>query len=168
MTTDQITRHLNRWQKVMQVMDEKMSALCALTGGTDGPLPRAIGELQEKYTRLLTEHLGWDSDALQDWWLYHEFGASPMQAGFKGEGMREIRDNADLARFIHEDKARSSGMAECEKQPDVTQLAEALTELCDEIDKHEIHAAISKTSISWFKRKARAVLAAHRKPGGAV
>lgn len=38
-------------------------------------------------------------------------------------------------------------------------LREALTELCDEIDKHEIHAAISKTSISWFKRKARAALA---------
>ena len=38
-------------------------------------------------------------------------------------------------------------------------LREALTELCDEIDKHEIHAAISKTSISWFKRKARSALA---------
>lgn len=38
-------------------------------------------------------------------------------------------------------------------------LRGALTELCDEIDKHEIHAAISKTSISWFKRKARAALA---------
>ena len=37
-------------------------------------------------------------------------------------------------------------------------LREALTELCDEIDKHEIHAAISQTSISWFKRKARAAL----------
>lgn len=38
-------------------------------------------------------------------------------------------------------------------------LREALTELCDEIDKHEIHATISQTSISWFKRKARAALA---------
>ena len=160
MTTDQITHHLNRWQKVMQAMDARMSALFALTGDTDGPLPRAIGELQENYTRLLTEHLGWDSDALQDWWLDHEFGAIPMQAGFKGEGMREIRDNADLAWFIHEDKARSS-MTEYGKHPDVTRLVEALTELCDEIDKHEIHAVISKTSISWFKRKARSVLAAH-------
>lgn len=38
-------------------------------------------------------------------------------------------------------------------------LREALTEICDEIDKHEVHAAISKTSILWFKRKARAALA---------
>lgn len=52
-------------------------------------------------------------------------------------------------------------VAERKPAPDVTQLVEALTKLCDEIDKHEIHAAISKTSISWFKRKARAVLAAH-------
>lgn len=50
--------------------------------------------------------------------------------------------------------------------PDVQGLVEALTELCDEIDKHEIHAAISKTSILWFKRKARKALAAHRKQGG--
>ena len=49
--------------------------------------------------------------------------------------------------------------------PDVSALVEALTELCDEIDKHEIHAAISKTSISWFKRKARKALADHRKGG---
>lgn len=48
-----------------------------------------------------------------------------------------------------------------EQKPDVTQLVEVLTELCDEIDKHEIHAVISRTSISWFKRKARAALAAH-------
>src|SRR5690606_12827693 len=36
--------------------------------------------------------------------------------------------------------------------PDVEALVEALTELCDEIDKHEIHSAISETSILWFKR----------------
>lgn len=42
---------------------------------------------------------------------------------------------------------------------EIERLRAALTELCDEIDKHEIHAAISKTSISWFKRKARAALA---------
>lgn len=47
--------------------------------------------------------------------------------------------------------------------PDVSELVEALTELCDEIDKHEIHSVISKTSISWFKRKARKVLVAHYK-----
>jgi hypothetical protein len=46
--------------------------------------------------------------------------------------------------------------AKCER------LVEALTELCDEIDKHEIHVAISKTSISWFKRKAREALAAQQ------
>ena len=42
----------------------------------------------------------------------------------------------------------------------VAKLIEALTELCDEIDRHEIHTAISETNISWFKRKAREVLAA--------
>lgn len=45
-------------------------------------------------------------------------------------------------------------------EPGVAVLVEALTELCDEIDKHHIHAAISETSISWFKRKARKALAA--------
>lgn len=49
--------------------------------------------------------------------------------------------------------------------PDVAALVEALTELCDEIDNHEIHTAISKTSILWFKRKARAALDAHRSRG---
>lgn len=39
-------------------------------------------------------------------------------------------------------------------------MIEALTELCDEIDRHEIHTAISETSISWFKRRAREALAA--------
>lgn len=107
MTHDQITHQLNRWQHVMQAVDEKMSALYALTGYTDGPLSHAIGELQEEYTRLLAEHLDWDSDALQDWWLEHEFGANPMRAGFEGEDMREISGNADLARFIHDDKART-------------------------------------------------------------
>lgn len=125
MTHDQITHHLDRWQRVMRDMDEKMSALYALTGYTDGPLSHAIGELQEEYTRLLAEHLDWDSDALQDWWLEHEFGANPMQAGFEGEGMREIRDSADLARFIHDDKARSSGMTEC------AQLRAAIRRLCN-------------------------------------
>lgn len=125
MTHDQITHHLNRWQRVMRDMDEKMSALYALTGYTDGPLSHAIGELQEEYTRLLAEHLDWDSDALQDWWLEHEFGANPMRAGFEGEGMREIRDNADLAGFIHDDKARSSGMTEFD------QLRAAIRRLCN-------------------------------------
>lgn len=46
------------------------------------------------------------------------------------------------------------------------ELLEALTELCDEIDRHEIHDAISKTSISWFKRKARKALANYHKRGG--
>ncbi len=46
---------------------------------------------------------------------------------------------------------------------EIARTREALTELCDEIDKHEIHAAISKTSISWFKRKARATLAQEQK-----
>lgn len=112
MTTDQITQHLNRWQKVMQAMDERMVALYALTGYTDGPLSHAIGEIQEEYTRLLSEHLEWDYGTLQDWWLEHEFGANPMQAGFNGECMREISENAELAGFIHDDKARSSVMTE--------------------------------------------------------
>lgn len=45
----------------------------------------------------------------------------------------------------------------------VPELVEALTELCAEIDKHEIHTAISNTSISWFKRKAHTTLDAYRK-----
>lgn len=49
--------------------------------------------------------------------------------------------------------------------PDVKALVGALTELCDEIDNHDIHSAISKTNILWFKRKARAALAPYRKGG---
>lgn len=49
--------------------------------------------------------------------------------------------------------------------PDVAALVEALTELCDEIDNHEIHTAISKTSILGFKRKARKTLSTYRKQG---
>lgn len=53
--------------------------------------------------------------------------------------------------------------AEQQPAPDSDALLEAMAELCDEIDKHEIHATISETSILWFKRKARNALAAHRK-----
>jgi|SRR5690554_86013 len=125
MTHDQIAHHLNRWQRVMQAMDEKMSSFYALTGYADGPLSHAICELQEEYTRLLAEHLDWDCDTLQDWWLEHGFGANPLQAGFKGDDMREISGNAELAKFIHDDKARSGGMTECDL------LRAAIRRLCN-------------------------------------
>lgn len=49
--------------------------------------------------------------------------------------------------------------------PDVEALVETLTELCDEIDNHEIHTPISKTNVLRLKRKARSALAAHHKQG---
>src|SRR5690554_8234063 len=108
MTHDQIAHHLNRWQRVMQAMDEKMSSFYALTGYVDGPLSHAICELQEEYTRLLAEHLDWDCDTLQDWWLEHGFGANPLQAGFTGAQMLEITGITSFANAVHDAKARRS------------------------------------------------------------
>ena len=49
--------------------------------------------------------------------------------------------------------------------PDVAKLVEALTELCDEIDKYDTRTAITETDIHWFKRKARKAIAAYLNEG---
>jgi len=78
------------------------------------------------------------------------------------------RKNTEEAGYLTRDVYAAPQPTEQQPAPDVAGLVEALTELCDEIDNHEIHTSIAKTSILWFKRKARAALAAHRKQGGEV
>lgn len=99
---------LNTWRHAMQKVDAQMAKLTALVGNSpESPLPDAVYSLQALLTVKLAEQIDADPNMLTDWWLTHEFGAKPMQAGFVGEPLRTIDSNAMLADFIAED-ARAS------------------------------------------------------------
>ena len=91
---------LDTWQKEMQAVSEQIDKLFRIFNYCGGPLPDAIDYLQEGYTRLLADHIGFDFQVLLDWWLTHEFGERPMEIGFVGEELRTIKDNKELAEWI--------------------------------------------------------------------
>ncbi len=103
MTRDEILTCLDDWADAMRESDAQMEKLSGLFGSCpEAPLPDAVGELQGAYTALLAEHIGFDLDTLLSWWLEHDFGGIPLQAGFTGEPLRQIDCNAHLADFIAE------------------------------------------------------------------
>ena len=97
---------LDAWQKEMQAVSEQIEKLFRIFNYCGGPLPDSIDSLQEGYTRLLAEHIGFDFQVLLDWWLTHEFGERPMEIGFVGEELRTIESNRELAEWIVEFRER--------------------------------------------------------------
>src|SRR5690554_4276241 len=91
---------LDAWQKEMQAVSEQIDELFRIFNYCGGPLPDSIVSLQEGYTRLLANHIGFDFDVLLDWWLAHEYGKRPMEIGWKGEELSTIKDNKELAEWI--------------------------------------------------------------------
>lgn len=108
MTLEKVLTTLNAWRDAMQQVDAQLAQLTALVGNSpESPLPDAVYSLQALLTVSMAMLIDADSDMLTDWWLTHNFGASPMKAGFVGEPLRTIDSNAMLAAFIAEN-ARAS------------------------------------------------------------
>lgn len=107
MNSKQITGELDRLQALLQPPRDAIQLLSGLVGSHEGPLFDAVGRLVDEVIRCVAINIGADRELLADWWLTHEFGAKPMQAGFVGEPLRTIDSNAMLAAFITE-KARAS------------------------------------------------------------
>lgn len=95
---------LDTWQKEMQAVSEQMGKLFRIFNYSEGPLPDSIDFLQDGYTRLLANHIGFDFDVLFDWWLTHEYGENPLEIGFVGEELTSIKNNEELAAWIVEFK----------------------------------------------------------------
>lgn len=99
---------LDTWQKEMQAVNEQIEELFRIFNYCGGPLPDSVDSLQEGYTRLLADHIGFDFQVLLDWWLTHEFGERPLEIGWVGEELRTIENNEELAGWIVEYRERES------------------------------------------------------------
>lgn len=97
---------LDTWQRQMQAVSVQIEKLFRLFNYNGGALPDSIDFLQEGYTRLLANHIGFDFDVLLDWWLTHDFGERPLEIGFEGEELVSIKNNKELAEWIVEFKER--------------------------------------------------------------
>lgn len=99
MKTKERIERIKVWQKVMADMDKQQSVLMAITGGMDGPLFVAIGEIQARYTDAIAEIIGDDEKWLDWWWLECDYGKSAKEAALDSD-MRPIRTPQDLAGLI--------------------------------------------------------------------
>lgn len=91
---------LDAWQKEMQDVSEQIEKLFRIFNYCGGPLPDSIDSLQEGYTRLLADHIGFDFDVLLDWWLTHDFGKRPLEIGWEGEELVSVKNNKELSEWI--------------------------------------------------------------------
>ncbi len=108
LSDDEIRISLSRWNTSVQACSEMMDGFNSLVGyAGEHPFGKAIYGVMDSYTRSVAEVVGWDYDTLTDWCVSHEFGASPMMIGFKGEPMREITTIEALSDFIIEDLRRA-------------------------------------------------------------
>ena len=97
MTSDHALSLAETWEAAMVELDAQMDSLTTLVGvAPESPLPAAIYRLQGAYTRAVSDLLGISSEWLEAWWLEHNYGERPMQAGLKGEPLRNITTLAEL------------------------------------------------------------------------
>lgn len=102
MTPKQITAELDSLQAVIQPADSALEQLSKLVHSHEGPLFDAVGRLKDELLRRVADGIGTEYDLLSDWWLAHQFGATPMTV-IVGDGPpRQIASNADLAEFLAE------------------------------------------------------------------
>lgn len=104
---------LDAWQKEMQAVSEQIDKLFRLFNYHGGALPDSIDYLQEGYTRLLADHIGFDFEVLLDWWLTHEYGKRPLEIGFEGEELVSIGSNRELAEWIVDTRLREATTGGC-------------------------------------------------------
>jgi hypothetical protein len=109
MTHDEILKTIGKWHDAMKECDGQMDRLSELVGPVaESPLGEAVYNMMGNATKVVADLIGWDEDALLDWWSMHNFGERPMKIGFPGEPMREISTIDQLAAFIAEDLQRAS------------------------------------------------------------
>ena len=102
MTRQHITAELDRLQALIQPADSAIDQLSMLVLSHDGPLFDAIGRVTDELVRRMASAIGCSHDLLQDWWLVHQFGNTPMTV-IVGDGPpRQLASNADLAEFLAE------------------------------------------------------------------
>lgn len=106
LTKQDIQLELDTWQRQMQAVSVQIEKLFRLFHYNGGALPDSIDFLQEGYTRLLSNHIGFDFEVLLDWWLTHNFGKRPLEIGFEGEELVSIKNNKELAEWIVEFKKK--------------------------------------------------------------
>lgn len=106
MTPEARLHTLTLWQERMQAAEDAADQLRALTGGSpESPIFAGIYGLMGLCTRQTAELAACSSDWLEAWWLDHQFGARPMQAGLAGQPLRQITTLPDLAALIFDDEA---------------------------------------------------------------
>lgn len=91
---------LDTWQRHIKDVSVQTEQLYRLFNYSGGALPESIDFLQEGYTQLLSNHIGFDFEVLLDWWLTHDFGERPLEIGWVGEELVSIKDNKELAEWI--------------------------------------------------------------------
>ena len=100
MTHAQITAELDRLQALIQPVDCATDQLSKLVLSHEGPLFDAIGKLVDEVICRIAASIGTDYGLLSDWWLTHQFGATPMTVVINGGPALQLRKNADLAELI--------------------------------------------------------------------
>jgi hypothetical protein len=99
MKHEQILALLDKWEDALSEIGPHLNDFISLAG-CEGPLLESIYTLANAYTAQIAEAINWDAEALTDWWVTHDFGEKPMQAGLRGEPLQTLKSNDDLARFI--------------------------------------------------------------------
>ena len=102
MNTQYITAELDRLQALIQPVDSAIDQLSKLVLSHEGPLFDAVGRLTDELVRRVAASTQMDYDLLQDWWLTHHFGATPMTVILDGGPPRQLHNNADMATFLQE------------------------------------------------------------------
>lgn len=102
MNTSHITAELNRLQALIQPADSALDQLSRLVLSHEGPLFDAIGRLTDELVRRVAANISADYDLLQDWWLTHHFGATPMTVIVGDAPARQLCNNAEMAAFLAE------------------------------------------------------------------
>lgn len=102
MTRQHITAELDRLQALIQPADSAIDQLSMLVLSHEGPLFDAVGRLMDELVRRVAASINMDFDLLQDWWLTHHFGATPMTVILDGGPSRQLHNNADMATFLQE------------------------------------------------------------------
>lgn len=99
-TETHIADELDKMKALVQPVDNAIEQLSKLVGSHEGPLFDAIGKLQDDIARRVAASVGCSYELISDWWLTHEFGATPMVVTVDRGPRQFLCNNADMAAFL--------------------------------------------------------------------
>lgn len=102
MSLEHITAELDRLQALVMPASRAIDQLSSLVLSHEGPLFDAVGRLLDELVRRVATSTRADYDLLQDWWLTHQFGATPMTVIINDGPELLLCSNAGMAAFIAE------------------------------------------------------------------